>query len=80
MPQVGDRDDWKYRARRAEAEAAVLRVVAVANEMKAQARERQLQRDFDITTESVSWKMTLPLRKANLWRRALADRRRREPA
>jgi len=77
MPHVGEvGGDWKARARRAEAEAAVLRVVAVSNEMKAQARERRLQQDFDITTESISWKLTLPLRKANVWRQSVAERRR----
>jgi hypothetical protein len=79
MPHVGEEGgDWKARARRAEAEAAVLRVTLVANEMKAQAREGQLQRDFDITVDSISWKVTLPLRKANLWRREMSERRRGE--
>jgi hypothetical protein len=78
MPGIGDEGpvDWKQRARRAEAEAAVARTQAVAAMLQAEAKTKQLERDFEETTESISWRITAPLRKANASRRALAERRR----
>jgi hypothetical protein len=77
MPHVGEAGgDWRERARRAEAEAAVMRVQIVSKQMQAEARERQLQHDFEVTTESLSWRLTRPLRVANAWRQAMAARRR----
>jgi hypothetical protein len=76
MPGVGyEGGDWKSRARRAEAMAAVSRAQAVAAQMKAEAMAAQLQRDFDETVQSLSWKITEPLRKANLVRRTLKEKR-----
>jgi Glycosyltransferase like family len=73
MPGVTEPDgDWKARARRAEAEASLARTQAVAAMMHADARLVQLQRELDVQTESLSWRLTAPLRKANAYRR---DRR-----
>jgi hypothetical protein len=70
MPGVGVAGGtWQERARRAEAEAAATRALAVSTQLKADARVRQLERDFAETTESVSWRITEPLRRANAWRR-----------
>jgi hypothetical protein len=77
MPGIGQGGgDWKARALRAEAEAAVSRAQAVSAQMKAEAVAAQLRRDFDETVESISWRITAPLRKLNLARRTLLDRRR----
>jgi hypothetical protein len=75
MPGVGAAGGtWEQRARRAEAEAAATRALAVSTQLKADARVRQLERDFAETTESVSWRLTAPLRRANAWRRRLRRR------
>jgi glycosyl transferase family 2 len=70
MPGVGVAGGtWQERARRAEAEAAATRALAVSTQLKSDARVRQLERDFAETTESISWRLTAPLRRANAWRR-----------
>jgi hypothetical protein len=75
MPHVGEAGgDWKQRARRAEAEAAATRALAVSTQLRADARERQLQRDLEETTGSISWRLTEPLRRANALRRRLRRR------
>jgi hypothetical protein len=72
MPGVGVAGGtWQERARRAEAEAAATRALAVSTQLKSDARVRQLERDFEETTESISWRMTAPLRRANAWRKRL---------
>ncbi len=72
MPGVGVAGGtWQERARRAEAEAAATRALAVSTQLKADARVRQLERDFAETTESISWRLTAPLRRANAWRKRL---------
>lgn len=63
--------DWKQRARRAEAEAAVNMALAVSNKLKGDARLLQLQRELDEMKTSVSWRITEPLRRLNYWRRRL---------
>jgi hypothetical protein len=69
MPGIGvEGGDWKQRARRAEAEAAVSRAEAVATALKAQALELEM-------TRSIGWRLTGPLRRANGLRRRLAARR-----
>jgi hypothetical protein len=76
MPDVGAAGgSWKERARRAEAEAAVSRAHVASAHMKADARALQLERDLQETTESLSWRLTEPLRRANALRRRLAGRR-----
>jgi hypothetical protein len=78
MPGIGrGGGTWEQRARRAEAESEAARAQAVSNQLKADARERQLELSFAETTESISWRITAPLRRANQARRALVARLRR---
>jgi hypothetical protein len=70
MPGVGHGDgDWKARARRAEAQAEAAKAWARSKELQADARHLQRERDMDEMLESVSWRVTAPLRRANLLRR-----------
>jgi hypothetical protein len=74
MPNVGSAPgDWKQRARRAEAEAAAARIQYWTGELLHEARLRQLDRDMRETTDSVSWRITAPLRRLNARRRALRN-------
>ena len=74
MPRASSANgDWKQRARRAEAEAALARTEAVAAMYQADARLKQLQRQLAEVTESTSWRITAPLRRI----RALGRARRR---
>jgi hypothetical protein len=76
MPGVGaDTGTWKERARRAEAEAAASRALAVSTQLKADARALQHERDMREMRESVGWQMTEPLRRLNALRRRFARRR-----
>jgi hypothetical protein len=73
MPNVGVAGGtWKERARRAEAEAAATRALAVSTQLKADARARQLERELREVTESTSWRVTRSLRRIG----ALRHRRR----
>ncbi len=56
-------EDWKRRARQAEAEAGATRLERVSTELQAEARERQLQAQLDEVLNSTSWKVTAPLRR-----------------
>jgi GT2 family glycosyltransferase len=77
MPRVGEAGgDWKYRARRAEAEAAVNMALAVTNQLKGDARALQLKRELDEMKTSIGWRITEPLRRINYWRRNLFRSRR----
>jgi hypothetical protein len=69
MPNVGVvAGDWKERARRAEAEAAVARAQVVALDLQSDARIRQLE-------QSLSWRLTEPLRRLKvLWNTARRGR------
>jgi hypothetical protein len=70
MPSVGaGPGDWKPRARRAEAEAAAARAQAVSIQLQSDARLKEM-------TESLGWRLTEPLRRANALRRGLRHRRR----
>jgi hypothetical protein len=85
MPNVGAAPgDWKQRARRAEAEAAVWRTEVVAMDLKHDAELRQIERELDEMKDSVSWRLTAPLRRLNARlrsaRRRRADVSRREGA
>jgi hypothetical protein len=72
LPGVGRPDgDWRRRALRAEAEASLARTQAVAAMMHADAKNRQLQREVDTMRESIGWRLTEPLRRANALRRRL---------
>ena len=62
--------DWKRRspgAREAEAEAA--RAAAVSKQLQYDAREREFQREAREMEQSIGWRITEPLRRANHWRR-----------
>jgi hypothetical protein len=76
MPDAGGAGaDWKQRARRAEAEAAVNQALAVSNQLKGDARVLQLRRELEETTSSISWRITAPLRRLNYWRKRMSSRR-----
>jgi Glycosyltransferase like family len=67
-------ENWKRRARRAEAEAEAARAVAVSHQLRYDARERVLVE----MRESIGWRITEPLRRLNHRRRlAVAALRRR---
>ena len=76
MPGVGFAGgDWRHRARRAEAEAAVTRAVAISTQMRQTARMLQHQRIVAEMTESLSWRLTAPLRRVMALRRGRSGRR-----
>jgi hypothetical protein len=62
--------DWRAIARRATAEAEVARAAAVSRQLQYEAREREYMRALDEIEHSISWRITLPLRQANRWRRS----------
>ena len=66
-------EDWKRRARQAEAEAGATRLDRASMQLQANARERQLQAELEEIWTSQSWRLTAPLRRAS----ALARRLRR---
>jgi GT2 family glycosyltransferase len=66
LPNVGvEGGDWKQRARRAEADAAVSRMMALAAMLQGEARAKDIRRQLTALTESKSWRMTAPLRRVN---------------
>jgi hypothetical protein len=73
----GEEEDWKHRARRAEAEREAARAIAYSNALGSDARVLELERALAEATGSLSWRVTRPLREFNLWRRRVAERRRR---
>jgi Glycosyltransferase like family len=63
MPDVGFAGgSWEHRARRAEAEAAFTRAMALSTEMKIDARAAQHRSELALMTASVGWRLTAPLR------------------
>jgi hypothetical protein len=63
LPNWGARaEDWKQRARQAEAEAGATRLERVSMQLQAEARERQLEAQLDEVLGSTSWRLTRPLR------------------
>jgi hypothetical protein len=71
MPGVGaSPGDWKQRARRAEAEAAVTHALLRSVEMKSEARAQKLRSELDEVASSRSWRLTRPLRELGLRLRA----------
>lgn len=79
MPNIGlpswgvTHDDWKQRARWAEAEAGATRLQKVSAELQGEARERELLLRLNEVQESNSWKATRPLRVLGAWARARRD-------
>jgi hypothetical protein len=75
MPGVGDASGtWSERARRAEAERDAALIVDHANELKMEAQLRELERVLAETTQSISWRLTAPLRLIADARAAIGDR------
>jgi hypothetical protein len=75
MPGVEmDGIDWKQRARRAEAEREAARAIAYSNQLGSDARRLELERAWEEMTTSLSWRVTEPLRQANLRRKAALER------
>jgi GT2 family glycosyltransferase len=70
----GASDDWRGRARRAEAEASLARTQAVAAMLHADARTAQLERRLGAMAGSASWRATAPLRRLAALRRARRGR------
>jgi hypothetical protein len=54
---------WRERALRAEAEADAARVLGYMNRLQLHAQELELERALAETTESISWRVTEPLRR-----------------
>jgi hypothetical protein len=78
MPGVGwEGGDWKERARRAEAGAALAIAQAVTNRLKGDARALELERELEVMNTSLSWRLTAPLRRRNAALRWLRARQRR---
>jgi glycosyl transferase family 2 len=76
MPGGGDRDlgdDWKQRARYAEARAAGLQVMAEMAE-HFHTRGEVLERDLRVLRSSRTWRMTAPLRAFGRWARRVVAR------
>ena len=81
MPEIGYAvGDWKERARRAEADAAVNRLKVASMELQHEARLQQIQRDLEEMQTSIGWRLTEPLRRLNALRRKTVNGRRRSPA
>ena len=70
-------DDWRQRARRAEAEAALARLLVRSKEFQRDAQEKELDDRLEEMTRSLSWRLTEPLRRLNALRKASRLRRRR---
>lgn len=56
-------EDWKARARRAEAQASASNVLKISANMRAAARERELLAELDSIRNSASWRYTAPIRR-----------------
>jgi hypothetical protein len=78
MPNVGvSGGDWKQRARRAEAERAAARAQAISTQLQTEARTIENERNLKEARESISWRITSPLRRLNSLGPAARPRRRR---
>jgi hypothetical protein len=76
IPGVGtNAGTWEERALRAEAERDGARVMAHSDALKLAARVSELEGILAETTESISWRVTAPLRWLNTLRRRSAQRR-----
>jgi Glycosyltransferase like family len=73
-------EDWVFRARRAEAEAAITRAVAISTQLKIDARDAVFERELAVMTDSLSWRLTAPLRMLKAISAALRARRARRAA
>ena len=76
MPRVGEAGGtWKQRARRAEAEAAITRGTAISTQLKIDAGATRWEQELSVITESLSWRITAPLRRFAAFQRGRAARR-----
>ena len=71
-----DHEQWKRRARVAEARREAARAIAFSQALLLDARVLELERALAEKTDSASWRVTAPLRRFNLRLRERADRRR----
>lgn len=62
-------DDWKARARLAEAERDAAQTILFSEYSRREAQLLPLQRELDAMTSTFGWKLTEPLRLANAYRR-----------
>jgi hypothetical protein len=67
-------EEWKQRARRAEAERELARSIAYGKALSSDARLLVLQRKMQWTEQTLSWRITEPLRRVNHWRRQRLSR------
>jgi hypothetical protein len=65
----GEPVDWKVRARRAEAEREAARTMAYSSTLRVDAEVLALERAMAEMTDSLSWRVTAPLRRLNRMRR-----------
>jgi Glycosyltransferase like family len=79
-PMPDDEASWKRRARRAEADREAARAVAFSKSMARDAQVLALERVLAETTDSLSWRITEPLRELNQLRRQARERRRKRRA
>jgi hypothetical protein len=70
-----DDNGWKPRARLAEARREAARANAFSEALKLDARVLELERDLAEKLDSISWRLTAPLRAVNRWRKTAAKRR-----
>jgi hypothetical protein len=64
-----DEQGWKRRTRRAEAEREAARAFAFSKSLKIDAHVLELERELEIKTDTLSWRLTAPLRAVNHLRR-----------
>jgi hypothetical protein len=77
MPGIGaGAGTWKERAQRAEAEAEAAWVSYYRALLKADAQEKHLREALELATNSISWRITAPLRRLNTIRRKASPRAR----
>lgn len=75
MPGMGRAGgDWRMRARRAEAAAEAARAQAVSKQLQYDALVRRHREEVAEMTDSIGWRITEPLRRANHLRRRLRER------
>ena len=66
--------DWHRRARRAEGEAAAARLLSATKMYEIQALTWKQERELEAATDSLSWRITAPLRQVNALRKQRARR------
>lgn len=74
-PSADDEQAWKERAWFAEARREAARARAFSENLRLDARVLELERALEQKTESLSWRMTAPLRALNRWRKGATERR-----